>query len=296
MPSPQPVEVVTPVWPDFLDRRNPESHKGTYGHALLVAGSYGKMGAAVLAARACLRTGAGLLTVHVPRRGVEVMQTAVPEAMVSVDPDETHWTHLFTAEELARYDAVAVGPGLGTDSAAALRALLGIVDKPLALDADGLNMLAAQPDKKELLVRLGHGAGTVLTPHAKEFERLFGPSATPDDRRRLSAETGCVMVYKGHRTQITGGRGDLYVNTTGNPGMATAGSGDVLTGMLLGIMAQNKERQLTIEECACLAVWLHGKSADLAVENQSQCSLVAGDIIKKIGVATMCRTGCCNEC
>ncbi len=295
IPYPPPVEVSVPVWPDFLDRRNPESHKGTYGHALLVAGSYGKMGAAVLAARACLRTGAGLLTVHVPRKGVEVMQTAVPEAMVSVDPDETHWTHLFTAEELARYDAVAIGPGLGVDSVAALRSLLEAVDKPLALDADGLNMLAAQPDKRELLRRLGRGAGAVLTPHAREFERLFGPTASPDDRRQISADTGCVIVYKGHRTQITGRGGELYVNTTGNPGMATAGSGDVLTGMMLGILSQNKERQLTMEECACLSVWLHGKSADLAVENQSQCSLVAGDIVKKIGVATMCRTGCCKD-
>ena len=297
MPIPYPplVEVSVPVWPDFLDCRNPESHKGIYGHALLVAGSYGKMGAAVLAAQACLRTGTGLLTVHVPCKGVEVMQTAVPEAMVSVDPDETHWTHLFTAEELARYDAVAIGPGLGTDSIAALRCLLGIADKPLVLDADGLNMLAVQPDKMGLLKHIGCSAGAVLTPHAKEFERLFGPMATPDDRRRISADTGCVIVYKGHRTQITGRKGELYVNTTGNPGMATAGSGDVLTGMMLGILSQNKEKQLSMEECACLAVWLHGKSADLAVDNQSQCSLMAGDIIKKIGCATMCRTSRCLD-
>ena len=103
-------EVDRPVWPRFLNNREPASHKGTYGHALLVAGSYGKMGAAVLAARACLRMGVGLLTVHVPRRGVDIMQVSVPEAMVSVDEDETHWTRLFDREALQRYDAVAVGP------------------------------------------------------------------------------------------------------------------------------------------------------------------------------------------
>ena len=292
--------VEPPVWPDFLDCRVPESHKGTYGHALLVAGSYGKMGAAVLAARACLRTGAGLLTVHVPRRGVEVMQTAVPEAMVSIDSDETHWTHCFTAEELSRYDAVAVGPGLGTDSVKAFRALCSVVDVPMVIDADGLNMLAAEPDKMRLLARLGQGAGAVLTPHAKEFERLFGAYSSVEERQQaqsaIADETGCVIVYKGNRTRTVGPQGRVHVNTTGNPGMATAGSGDVLTGMMLGIMSQNKGRQIDMEECANLAVWLHGKSADLAVENQSQCSLVAGDIIKKIGLATMCRTGgCCGK-
>lgn len=285
-------EVDCPVWPAFLNNRPAESHKGTYGHALLVAGSYGKMGAAVLAARACLRSGVGLLTVHVPQRGVDIMQTAVPEAMVSVDDDERRWSHRFSTSELARYDAIGVGPGLGTESLAPLRSLLEASQgKPLVLDADGLNMLAMLPDRLDLLRRLGSAAPTVLTPHAREFERLFGPAADRPERearqRALSRQTACAIVYKGHRTQTTGSKGQMFINTTGNPGMATAGSGDVLTGVILAILAQNKEYQLDAEICASLGVWLHGKSADLAVQKQSECSLMAGDIVNFLTMATV---------
>ena len=284
-----------PVFPNFLNRRNPESHKGTYGHALLVAGSYGKMGAAVLAARACLRGGVGLLTVHVPKCGVNIMQTAVPEAMVSIDADETHFTHLFSPEELSRYDAVAVGPGLGTESHEPLRSLMRAAkSKPMVLDADALNMLAQMDDGRDLLsFHSKGGIPTILTPHAKEFERLFGSYSDVTQRQeaqcRLSCETGCVIVYKGNRTQTSGIKGEMYINTTGNPGMATAGSGDVLTGLTLAIMAQNKDCQIDAEKCAVLAVWLHGKSADLATEKQSQCSLVAGDVIENLKYVTMCK-------
>lgn len=284
------IEVNHPVWPDFLNNRNPESHKGTYGHALLVAGSYGKMGAAVLAARACLRMGAGLLTVHVPRKGVDIMQTAVPEAMVSVDEDEARWCHLFTAEELSKYDAVAVGPGLGTESSEALLALLEVSRaKPLVVDADGLNMLAKN---REVMFPLlsQRKAATVLTPHAKEFERLFGRYDGAEQRMEaqleMAKQLGAVILYKGHRTQIAGTNGAMYVNTTGNAGMSTAGSGDVLTGIILGILSQNKDNQLNAEECACMGVWLHGKSADIAVQKQSQCSLVASDMINFLRLAT----------
>lgn len=265
-----------PAMPAFLNHRNPDTHKGDYGHALLVAGSYGKMGAAVLAARACLRTGAGLLTVHVPRRGVDIMQVAVPEAMVSIDEDECRWSHLFTAQELARYDAVAVGPGLGRESHEALRALLQAWAGPMVADADGLNMMADWAEKP--LRR-----GMILTPHARERQRLIGSR----DPREVCRDSGAVMVCKGHRTHVIDGEGRIYENTTGNPGMATAGSGDVLTGIILGILSQNTDSQLTIENCATLGVWLHGKSADKAVENQSECSLVAGDIIKYLKHVTI---------
>ena len=289
------IVVDKPVFPDFLDRRNPESHKGTYGHALLVAGSYGKMGAAVLAARACLRSGVGLLTVHVPKRGVDIMQTAVPEAMVSIDDDETRFTHCFTREEVSRYDAVAVGPGLGTDSHEALRRLIEAADeKPMVLDADALNMLSQMDDKMDVLKRHAEGGvPTVLTPHAKEFERLFGKYADSVQRQkeqcRISKGTGCVIVYKGNRTQVSGVQGEMYVNTTGNPGMATAGSGDVLTGVMLAILSQNKDKQIDAEMCAVLAVWLHGKSADFAIQEQSQCSLTAGDVIENLKYVTRCK-------
>ena len=284
-----------PDFPDFLDHRNPNSHKGTYGHALLVAGSRGKMGAAVLAARACLRSGVGLLTVHVPACGVDIMQTAVPEAMVSIDENETHFTHLFSAEELSRYDAVAVGPGLGTDSQEALRALVVAAGgMPLVLDADGLNMLSMMPDGQALLKdHAKDGVATILTPHAKEFERLFGSFGGDVQRKQaqcsISQRTGCVIVYKGHHTQTSGRQGEMYVNTTGNAGMATAGSGDVLTGIMLSILAQNKECQIDADMCAVLAVWIHGKSGDLAVEKQSQSSLTAGDIVENLKYVTMCK-------
>ena len=289
------IVIENPVFPDFLDRRDPESHKGTYGHALLVAGSRGKMGAAVLAARACLRSGAGLLTVHVPACGVDIMQTAVPEAMVSIDDDNTHFTHLFTTEELSRYDAIAVGPGLGTDSQEALQALLmAAKGKAMVLDADALNMLARVDDGKALLKsHADGGVPTILTPHAKEFERLFGSCANDEERIQrqcdASREAGCVIVYKGHRTQTSGRQGEMYVNTTGNAGMATAGSGDVLTGVMLAIMCQNKDNQIDAEMCATLAVWIHGKSGDLAVQKQSECSLTAGDIVENLKYATMRR-------
>lgn len=284
-------EVDRPEWPDFINNRRPDSHKGDYGHALLVAGSYGKMGAAILAARACLRCGVGLLTVHVPKNGVNIMQTAVPEAMVSIDEDSEHWTHLFTPEEIGRYDAIAVGPGLGTQSGEQLRQLLASApNKPMVIDADGLNMLSRMSDKLELLTRHGHDAPTILTPHAKEFERLFGTSQTPDDRlhaqREISRQTGCIVAYKGHRTQTTGQQGEVYINTTGNPGMATAGSGDVLTGIICAIIAQNKENQLNAEKCTIVGVWIHGKSGDLFVEKGSFCSLTAGDIVKNLQYAT----------
>ena len=284
------IEVTDPQRPDFLNNRAPESHKGTYGHALLVAGSYGKMGAAVLAARACLRMGAGLLTVHVPRKGVDIMQVAVPEAMVSIDEDEERWSHLFTVEELAKYDAVAVGPGLGTKSSEALLALLKASgEKPLVVDADGLNMLAMNRETMFPLLSQ-RKAATVLTPHAKEFERLFGRYDDAEQRMEAQLEMakrlGAVILYKGHRTHIAGTNGAMYVNTTGNAGMSTAGSGDVLTGIILGILSQNKDNQLNAEECACMGVWLHGKSADIAVQKQSQCSLVASDMINFLRLAT----------
>ena len=285
-------EVDRPNWPDFLNNRPADSHKGHYGHALLVAGSYGKMGAAVLAARACLRSGVGLLTVHVPAKGVDIMQTAVPEAMVSIDSNDTHWTMQFRPEDLARYDAIAVGPGLGTNCTDALDTLLSSAcGKPLVLDADALNMLANIVEKERRLGIQGHLAPTILTPHAKEFERLFGTYKSPEERqdaqRMISRQSGCAIVYKGNRTQTTGSKGEMYINTTGNPGMATAGSGDVLTGVLLAILAQNKERQLDAAMCASLGVWIHGKSGDLAHKKLSECGIVASDIIDFLPKATI---------
>lgn len=269
--------------PDFLDRRDPATHKGHYGHALLVAGSYGKMGAAVLAARACLRSGVGLLTVHVPRKGVDVMQVSVPEAMVSVDECDEHFSALPVS--LDRYDAVAVGPGLGThpDTRRALVELITQMPSRvrLILDADALNIVSMEWRCAESHLTLP--PDTILTPHAREFERLFGPFLSEEQRyatQRMAAKTrSLVLLHKGHRSRVCAPDGSVYINTTGNAGMATAGSGDVLTGIMLAFSSQEGISAVTAAVCA---VYFHGKAADEAVKKQSQSSLVASDIVENL--------------
>lgn len=278
------------VLPAYLADRPADSHKGYYGHALLVAGSFGKMGAAVLAARACLRSGVGLLTVHVPRCGVDIMQTAVPEAMLEVDSDEECFAH--APQSLDRYDAIAVGPGLGTSSAAeaAMEELLrSRQGQPLVIDADGLNLLARHPEWRPLV------RGSMLTPHAAEFARLFGP-AVGEERDRLHRDMAlameCDILLKGHHSRVALRSGEVYVNTTGNAGMATAGSGDVLTGIVLGLCAQRQGFEKHGLDAGGLselptAVYIHGKSADLAVRKQSKASLVASDIVENLKYAIL---------
>jgi len=273
----------------FLTNRDPESHKGDYGHALLVAGSYGKMGAAVLAARACLRAGAGLLTVHVPRRGVDIMQVAVPEAMVSVDEDECCFSSL--PANLERFDAVAVGPGLGTDdrTAEALHALLETLKEKCAgrarllLDADALNILAQHPEWLHL------AEGAVVTPHVKEYQRLFADA----EPQAMADMHDLVIVKKAHRTIVYAPCAMPLTNGTGNAGMATAGSGDVLTGIGLGVLAQSvayprrhPSHSFSVQSVAALAVYLHGAAGDRAAERLSQPSLMASDIIESLPMCT----------
>ena len=277
-----------PILPAYLTNRPDESHKGYYGHALLIAGSLGKMGAAVLAAKACLRSGVGLLTVHVPRCGVDIMQTAVPEAMISIDTDLSKFTQ--APSNLDRYDAIAIGPGLGTEptTAWAMEKLLRCRNKqPLVIDADALNLLA-QHDEWLPLIK-----GSLLTPHAAEFERLFG-SAEGEERialqRSMAQDLGCDILYKGHHSRVAIRTGEVFVNTTGNSGMATGGSGDVLTGIALGLCAQRKgfeKHGLATGGMPELltAVYLHGKSADIAIKKQSKASLIASDIIENIKYA-----------
>ena len=267
--------------PDCLNHRNPESHKGDYGHALLIAGSYGRCGCAILAAKACLRAGVGLLTVHVPRNCVDLVQTAVPEAMVSIDPDDEIFTEL--PENIDRYTAIAAGPGLGTDkhTAKALKELLQQRQEQgksqLVLDADALNILSENPKWMRYLP-----AETIFTPHVKEFERLFGNSSSPEQRlllqRQQAMQNKIVLLHKGHRTSVCMPDGRVCFNASGNPGMATAGSGDVLTGILLALLAQG----LSPVSAAVTGVYIHGKSADLAVQNQSQASLIASDIVENL--------------
>lgn len=264
---------------EVFQPREKFSHKGTYGHALLIAGSKGKMGAALLAARSCLRSGAGLLTVHVPQRGELIVQTAFPEAMVSLDPHQDYFT---TVPEIASYSAIGLGPGLGQhlESAAALERLLQTTDKPVVLDADALNLIASN---KDLLNRIPERS--ILTPHPKEFDRIAGESSSMFERLKkaqaFALEHKLCVVLKGTYTATCTPGGNVYFNSTGNPGMATAGSGDVLTGIILGLLSQGTEP----ETAAVSGVFLHGTAGDLASVYRSEESMIAGDITEMLGKA-----------
>jgi ADP-dependent NAD(P)H-hydrate dehydratase / NAD(P)H-hydrate epimerase len=248
-------------------------HKGRYGHALIIAGSFGKIGAAILASRASLRTGLGLLTVHTPQCGNIIMQTAVPEAMVDTDRSEYFLT---SVESTSQYSAIGVGPGLGQqpESVQAFASVLKQFKLPMVIDADALNILATN---KELMKNIP--PGSILTPHPKEFERLVGSWKNDFERlekqRQLAKQLKCIIVLKGAYSSIASFEGNVYFNSTGNPGMATGGSGDVLTGILTSLLAQ----QYSPLEAAQLGVYLHGLSGDMVSYEKGMNSLIASDII-----------------
>ncbi len=264
----------------LLRQRHRFDHKGSFGHALIVAGSYGKIGAAILAARACLRSGAGLLTVHAPKCGYEILQIAIPEAMVSVDGHQFGVTELH--EDLSKFKAIGIGCGIGTNDMTAL-ALADILKRskaPVVLDADALNLLAGHPDFFQFLPK-----ESILTPHLREFERMFGPSENDFERNdlqlRKAQELGVYLILKGANTAIACPDGHCFFNNTGNPGMATGGSGDVLTGILTGLLAQGYS---PLDACK-LGVYLHGLAGDLAMNDLQQEALLAGDITSHLGKA-----------
>jgi NAD(P)H-hydrate epimerase len=263
----------------LLKKRDRFDHKGIFGHGLLVGGSYGKTGAVVLGSRAALRTGIGLITCHIPSCGNLIMQSSVPEAMLFNDTEENH---ISCVEKNSDYDAVAIGPGMGTheETKKALYGLLWNCDKPLVIDADGLNILAMNNQWLQELPE-----GTVLTPHLKEFERLAGKCSGGYERLQkqieFSVKYRCVVVLKGANTSVTSPDGQVAFNSTGNPGMATAGSGDVLTGMILSLLAQG----YLPTDAAKIAVYLHGLAGDIASGSASMESVIASDIIDKIGEA-----------
>lgn len=262
-----------------LQPRQRFGHKGSFGHALLIAGSKGKMGAAILAARSCMRTGVGLLTVHIPQRAEQILQTALPEAMLSFDPHQDHFT---TVPETAPYSAIGIGPGLGQhlESAAALERILQPGKDPVVLDADAINLLSCNND---LLNRIP--PRSILTPHPKEFDRLVGESATSFERlqkaRSFASEHKLCVVLKGAYTAICTPGGYVYFNSCGNPGMSTAGSGDVLTGIILSLLAQRYEP----ETAAVAGVFLHATAGDLAAVYHSEESMIASDITDMLGKA-----------
>lgn len=263
----------------MLKHRARFSHKGTYGHALLIAGGYGKMGAAVLGAKACLRTGAGLLTTHIPTCGYEIMQTSVPEAMVTVDEEEKEFSGI---KDISRYNAIGIGPGIGTSEQTAngLKILIQQASVNMVLDADALNILS---ENKTWLSFLK--PGTIITPHPGEFARLVGKSGNAfeayNKQREFAMKYKLYVVLKGAFTSIATPAGEVYFNSTGNPGMATGGSGDTLTGIILGLLAQG----YSPKEASIFGVYLHGLAGDIAAEEWGENSLIAEDITNNLGNA-----------
>lgn len=249
------------------------SHKGTYGHAFLVAGKTGMMGASVLATKACMRSGTGLVTTHVPRHSGSLLQATVPEALLSIDRSEL----MFTDElDLLDYSAVGVGPGIGVkkNTQEAFYYMLTHCQQPLIVDADALNILSMH---KDWLVVLPEN--TILTPHPKEFDRLtkkhFSAYERWQSQLAFAQQYGVVVVLKGAHTTVAMPDGRCFFNTSGNTGMATGGSGDVLTGIILGLLAQG----YSPENAALVGVYWHGKAADLYAEQYAEQTLTASDII-----------------
>lgn len=254
------------------------SHKGSYGHVLIIGGSYGKIGATLLASRATLASGAGLVTVFVPKCGYSILQTALPEAMVITDKDDHIVTDInFEIEP----NVIGLGIGFGTDAKTitALEKFLKSNKAPLVIDADGLNILSKKKSLLKLLPKQ-----TVLTPHPKELERLIGKWNDDFDKlekvKALSKKYDIILVIKGANT-ITVYNENYYINTTGNPGLATAGTGDVLTGILAGMIAQGYDAL----QATLFGVYLHGRSADITIEDLGYQSLMASHVIEALGEA-----------
>jgi ADP-dependent NAD(P)H-hydrate dehydratase / NAD(P)H-hydrate epimerase len=263
----------------LIRKRNKFDHKGNFGHGLLVSGSFGKMGAAVLATKAAMRSGIGLLTCHVPSCGSVIIQSSVPEAMIIADHSENFVSEIGNTDT---FSAVAIGPGFGTDqfSQKALFRLLTECKKPMVLDADALNILSLNKEWISLIP-----SNSVLTPHPKEFERLAGKSLNGfeqlEKQIKFSQNHKCILVVKGAHTTISTPDGEVFFNSTGNPGMATAGSGDALAGIILSLLAQG----YLPARAAVLGVYLHGTAGDIAALESSFESIIASDIINCIGKA-----------
>lgn len=267
----------------LMPKRTDESNKGTYGRLLCVCGSVGMCGAAYLAAKAAYRTGAGLVEILTVKENLIPLQGSLPEAIISVyDGNDPDLDAVLTSVE--RADAIVIGCGLGRSDGA--RKILGTVlrntETPCVLDADALNIISANQALKKYL------KGKIITPHPAEFSRLTGIST---EEILKNAETlsldfaqkhSTVCLIKRHETVVSDGSERVYVNKSGNSGMATAGSGDVLAGIIGGILAQNKNSDLSLFEAACLGTYIHGLCGDIAAEALGEYSLMASDIIDSL--------------
>ncbi|MEY2924582.1 MAG: hypothetical protein RLZZ337_1130 [Bacteroidota bacterium] len=261
----------------YLKKRTKFSHKGTFGHVLLASGSFGKMGAAILSTRACLRTGVGLVTSLIPLCGYEIMQQSVPEAMVKCQ-GETDLSGNFESSD----HTIAIGPGIGSakNTSLFLFEMLKNTSKPMVLDADALNILAKNKDWLAYIPD-----NSILTPHVKEFKRLVGTWSNDYEKLNkltsLAHSLNSIVILKGALTAIAMQDGKVYFNSTGNVGMATAGSGDVLTGIICSLLAQG----YSSIKSAQIGVFIHGLAGDLAANKMGEEALIASDIIDHIGFA-----------
>lgn len=259
----------------LLIPRHDFEHKGSIGNALLIAGSYGMAGAAILSARACLRSGVGKVTVHTPRKNYNAMQTAVPEAVMQMDREETLFSEAVDAED---FDALGIGPGLGQseNTAIALIAQLRRTTAPIVADADALNILANHRAWMQQLPK-----GIVMTPHPKEFERMYGNRCNGDyerlaKAREMAEHLQAFILLKGHYSALCLPDGSVIFNSTGNSGMATAGSGDVLTGIITALLSRGYRQR----EACIIGMYVHGLAGDLAAKEVGKESLIASDIIR----------------
>ena len=259
---------------NLLVTRNDFAHKGNMGNALLIAGCYGMTGAAILATKACLRTGVGKVTTHVPKRNYDIMQISVPEAVLQLDHEETYFSE---PTETENFSAVGIGPGLGTNEGTAI-ALIAQIRRstcPLVLDADALNILASHRAWMQQLPK-----DIILTPHPKELDRLAGnTSANCYERLAKASELAerlqGYVILKGHYSALCLPNGHIEFNSTGNSGMATAGSGDVLTGIITALLARGYKHA----DACRLGMYLHGLAGDLAIKDIGKESLIASDLI-----------------
>ena len=263
----------------IIKKRTKYSYKGDYGHSLIIAGSLGKIGAAILCAKSCFKSGVGLVTVQIPKCGYEIIQTSIPEAMVKIDAGENYLESNLNYE---KFSSICIGPGVGQDNKTAklLRNLLDSYNHPLVIDADALNILSKN---KSLIKNISKYS--ILTPHIGEFKRLVGEWASDEERqkklRSFSKENNLFVILKGPHSSISCPNGNIIYNSTGNNGMATAGSGDVLTGIITSFLSQGYNPM----ESAILGTYYHGLSGDIAKTNLGELSLNASDLIEFLPLA-----------
>jgi ADP-dependent NAD(P)H-hydrate dehydratase len=265
-----------------------KAHKGTQGHALLIGGSYGKIGSVCLSSKAALHSGCGLATAYIPECGYEILQAAIPEVMVITDPIKSHISKIkFDLEP----NAIGIGPGIGKhpETQKALHEFLKTCEIPMVIDADALNILSENPEWLTFLP-----LNAILTPHPKELERLIGTWDSEEEMLKkaiqFSIAYNCIIVAKGAPTKVVDGE-NIHENTTGNQALATAGSGDVLTGIITSLLAQSYEPL----EAALLGVYLHGLTADIALPETGYESFIASDIISHLGKAFLTLKGNRNQ-